>query len=84
MHVIDEASPLFGVSPEQLEVIDALFILTVTGQDETSGQVVTARETYTSDDLRWGIASPTSCRRARTAPRSSDYAKFHDVEPVET
>ena len=84
MHVIDDASPLHGVSPERLAEADALFILTVTGHDETSGQPVTARETYQSIDLRWDHLFTDILSVHENGAPVLDYAKFHHVEPVST
>ena len=81
MHVIDEASPLHGISPEQLAHMDALFILTVTGQDETSGQVVTARETYQPGDLRWDHRFADILSVQENGAPVLDYTRFHHVQP---
>ena len=53
MHVIDEASPLHGQSPESLRESGAAFILSLSGTDETTGQILMARAEYSSDAIRW-------------------------------
>ena len=53
LHVIDETSPLHGLTADDLKASDAFFVLTVTGQDETSAQTMQARETYQSNELFW-------------------------------
>ena len=82
MHPIDESSPLFGVSPEDLARGDALFILTVTGQDETSGQTLTARESYQTGDVRWDHRFADILTTGEDGASVLDYARFHHVEPV--
>ncbi len=46
MHTIDEASPLCGLSPEQLRSLNAALIVTVSGTDEVLMQTVHARHAY--------------------------------------
>src|SRR6202050_3254742 len=43
MHVIDDASPLRSATAESLHELAATFVLSISGTDETTGQVLTAR-----------------------------------------
>ncbi len=54
MHVIDERSPLFGMTPETLEAEDAELLVTVTGLDETMSQTIHARASYLWDEIVFG------------------------------
>ena len=54
VHPIDETSPLWGVTAEQLKDSDAEFMIYVTALDETFSQVVHARASYRSDEVVFG------------------------------
>lgn len=54
VHPIDQASPLWGVTPEELVRSDAQFLILLSGTDETFFQTVTARGSYTADEVKWG------------------------------
>ena len=82
LHPIDEASPLFGRSGGDLIREDALFVLNITGHDESSGQAVQARETYLSRDLHWDHRYVDVLSTTDDGVTVLDYARFHDVEPV--
>jgi inward rectifier potassium channel len=81
MHVIDAASPLQSESPESLRQSNAMFILTVGGTDDTTGQVLMARAEYTSEDIRWNQSFRDVLERAPDGTLHIDYGKFHDLEP---
>ena len=51
-HPIDSESPLYGVSPAELAGGERNFVLSVSGYDETSAQIVRARTTFAAQDLR--------------------------------
>ena len=83
-HPIDESSPLFGTSAEQLAEADAVLVLTLEGLDENSSQQLNARRNYTPDQIRWqhryvDISSNTDDGRMLI-----DYRKFHDVTPEQS
>jgi inward rectifier potassium channel len=82
MHVIDEASPLRSATAESLRASSATFILSVTGTDETTGQVLMARAEYGSGDIRWNHSFKDILDVAVDGTTHIDYAKFHDVEPL--
>ncbi len=80
MHVIDETSPLKRESPESLIAAAATFILSLSGTDETTGQVLMAREEYEAGSLRWNATFSDVLEWSHGALHI-DYSKFHDVEP---
>jgi inward rectifier potassium channel len=82
MHVIDETSPLWTQTPETLHQSAALFILSVSGTDETTGQMLMARAEYPSDAIRWSEAFRDILELAEDGTLFIDYGKFHDVEPL--
>jgi inward rectifier potassium channel len=54
MHRVTESSPLHGQTPESIKANEVELILTLTGIDETSGQMLHAARTYTDAEVRWG------------------------------
>ena len=78
-HVVDEASPLFGMSPEELEAADVSLMVVVSGYDVVAAQTVHARKPYQHSDLRFGhryvdVLSISDDGRVRI-----DYGRFHDT-----
>src|ERR1700692_478543 len=82
MHVIDDASPLKSATAESLHELSATFVLSLSGTDETTGQVLMARAEYSSEDLRWNATSHAVLEEAEDGTLHVDYGKFHDVEPL--
>lgn len=53
VHPIDEKSPLYGLTEEDLKSTDAEFLVLLTGIDETFSQTVHARSSYKADEIAW-------------------------------
>ena len=83
MHVIDDASPLKAETAESLLAASAAFVLSVSGTDETTGQVLMARAEYSSKDIRWNATFHDILEEAEDGTLHVDYGKFHDIEPLE-
>ncbi len=81
MHVIDDTSPLAAETAETLLQCHAGFILSLSGTDETTGQVLIARAEYYSTDIRWNSSFRDILEEAADGTLHLDYGKFHDVEP---
>ncbi|HLH95134.1 MAG TPA: ion channel [Xanthobacteraceae bacterium] len=82
-HTIDESSPLFGISREELAETEAVLMLTLSGLDDNSAQQLNARQSYSHAHIRWqhryvDIASDTG-----DGTLVLDYARFHDTTPEE-
>jgi inward rectifier potassium channel len=82
MHVIDESSPLYGQTPASLERVTAVFILSVSGTDETTGHALMARAEYSSTAIRWNATFRDVLEQSPEGVLTMDYRKFHDVEPL--
>jgi inward rectifier potassium channel len=83
MHVINEASPLYDMTPEQLAESDLTIVVVMTGTDESFAQQVHARHTYSAKDIVWDrqfvdIISLTDDGKAQI-----DYERFHDAVEVD-
>jgi inward rectifier potassium channel len=54
VHPINEVSPLWGLTSEDLHAHDVEFLAIISATDETFAQVVHARSSYTHDEIVWG------------------------------
>ena len=54
VHEINEESPLYGKTPEDLEKVDAEILILIKGFDDTFSQVVHARYSYRFEEIVWG------------------------------
>jgi inward rectifier potassium channel len=79
MHIIDESSPLYGMTPESLTKTNSLLLISLTGLDETVAQVVHARQTYTSNQVLWNAKFVDIMHHTPDGHRYVDYNHFHDV-----
>lgn len=82
MHVIDESSPLHSATPELLSKCKTVFVLSLSGTDENTGQTLMARGEYSCDDIRWNSTFLDILSEAPDGTVHVDYGKFHDVEPL--
>jgi inward rectifier potassium channel len=81
MHIIDDASPLRHETSKTLDDREAIFILSLSGTDETTGQVLKARGEYPAEALRWNATFRDILEQDGSTLRI-DYGKFHDVDPL--
>ena len=81
-HVIDADSQLSGMSAEEIAASDMNFVVTISGLDETSAQLVHARNRYAAQDLRVGHEFVDVIRVDENGMRHVDYAKIHDTRPA--
>lgn len=82
LHPIDEASPLAEASAESLEAANAYLLLTLSGTDETTGQLLMARHEYPASTLRWQHRFADILIPGEDGVDHLDYTRFHDVEPL--
>jgi inward rectifier potassium channel len=82
MHVIDETSPLASETSASLAAVDAVFNLTLSGTDETTGQVLMARFAYRADAIRWNHTFRDIITTASDGVDFFDYGKFHEADPL--
>ena len=54
VHPIDESSPLYGKTPEEVNRLQAELIILIKGFDETFSQTVHSRHSYRHDEFVWG------------------------------
>ncbi len=82
IHVINETSPLYGMSAESMKMLDAALILSVEGADETTSQTQRARHYYPCDSIRWDHKYVDIFSANDGSVQHIDYAKFHESEHV--
>ena len=81
-HVIGDDSQLNGMSAEDIAASDMNFVVTISGLDETSAQVVHARNRYAAQDLRVGHEFVDIIRIDEDGMRRVDYGKIHETRPA--
>jgi inward rectifier potassium channel len=82
MHSIDESSPLIHETAESLQKADAAFVLSMNGTDESTGQTLTARVSYSHADIRWGATFRDMIEEAPDGTLHVDFTKFNKVDPL--
>lgn len=80
-HVIDESSPLHGMTPRDLAEGDVRITIALTGFDGTFAQTIHARHMYWADDVLEGHRFVDVLENHPDGSATMDYRKFHDVEP---
>ncbi len=79
VHPIDESSPLYGLSPVDLEALDVMLIASVMGTEETFGQTVHSRFQYTWREILPSKRFVDVIGFTADGRRQVDYSKFHDT-----
>lgn len=84
MHIIDESSPLAGETTESLASSRAMINLTLSGTDETTGQVLMACHHYGADEIRFNYCYREMLTRTPDGIDHLDYSVISEVDPVES
>ena len=83
MHVIDEKSPLFGLTPDACSLHEVEITASVTGTDDTSLQPVHARRRYEAKDIVWGARPADVLSELPDGRIQLDVAKFDEIIPTQ-
>jgi inward rectifier potassium channel len=81
MHVIDETSPLFGVTPDTLHENEMEIVILLSGNDETLADRIYARHSYGPDDIHWNRRFVDVLSATPGGRRVVDLNRFHDTHP---
>lgn len=81
MHRIDEASPLYGVTPQMLEECDMEIVVLLSGRDEILADTIYARHVYEPHHILWGRRFVDVLSVSPQGRMIVDLNKFHDTEP---
>ncbi|SRR5579859_303585 len=82
MHVIDEESPLYGVTPQDMEQSVVAISVVFSGHHEGFQQRVHARHTYTQSLIEWDHRFADMITRDEDGAIVIDYALFDELVPV--
>ena len=82
MHVIDEASPLFGATSKELKADQAELLVTVTGLDETMSHTIHARHSYVVDEVRFGCRFADMFGYLPDGRVAIDLRQFDELNPA--
>ncbi len=82
MHSIDENSPLYGLTHEDLVASQSQLIVSVRGIDETVNYNINARHIYGVYDLLWDHYFMDVIHVDDHGDRYIDYSHFHGVKPL--
>ncbi len=81
-HTIDEASPLFGATPESLAKERFALVVTLVGLDETLAQTVHARNSWDHEQILFDRRFVDVLSENEDGSRTMDLTKFHDTVPT--
>jgi inward rectifier potassium channel len=81
-HLIDESSPMWGVSAEEMQEQNYAFMVTMMGLDGLLSQTVHARYNYSSGDIAWNHRFVDTIVETEDGETVIDYNNFHLVEPL--
>jgi inward rectifier potassium channel len=73
---------LSAETAETLRDSKATFVLSLSGTDENTGQVLMARAEYSDEDIRWNATFHDFLEEGPDGKLHIDFSKFHDVEPL--
>jgi inward rectifier potassium channel len=81
IHTIDESSPLYLVTTDDLEKTDSALALNISGIDDSSAQHLYARKLYYHTDIKWKHRFRDITSISPQGRLLIDYGKFHDIVP---
>ena len=79
LHVVDENSPLYGMTSEDLEAGDVSLAVVVSGYDVVAAQTVHARQSYAYHTIRFGHHYVDVLDVDENGRVRIDYSRFHDT-----
>lgn len=79
MHPINEKSPLYGVTLEEMLEKEMEVLITLTGIDQTVSDNIHAHHSYISTEILWNHQFVDILSKRRDGRRSIDYNRFHDA-----
>ena len=82
VHPIDEKSPLFGATADDLRACDYEFLILLNGFDETFSQTVHTRSSYVGSDVVWGARFASMFNPTEDGIVSVDIRRLDDIDRV--
>jgi inward rectifier potassium channel len=82
VHPIDEASPLWGATSDDLLASQTEFLILLTAFDESFSQTVHARSSYSAENVIWGARFASVFNSPREdGVLSIDIGRLHEIKP---
>jgi inward rectifier potassium channel len=81
-HVLDENSPLYGQTSEDLSKCKASLVAVVSGYDVVAAQTIHARRAYDHSDILFGYHYADILGTLEDGRIRIDYSRFHDTVQV--
>ena len=78
-HVLNEESPLYGLSADDLEASSVSLVVVVSGYDVVAAQTVHARRSYDHSDIRFGHRYADILGTSEDGRLRIDYGRFHET-----
>ena len=79
MHPINESSPLYGVTLEEMLEKEMEILITITGIDQTVSDNIHAHYSYIPTEILWNHKFADILSKTQDGKRSVDYSCFHDA-----
>ena len=83
MHPINESSPLYGITLEEMQEKEMEILITITGIDQTVSDNIHAHHSYIPTEILWNHKFVDILSKTRNGKRSVDYSCFHNAIPLE-
>jgi inward rectifier potassium channel len=79
MHLIDQDSPLYGLTPEDMDAQDMEIVVMLNGLDEILADRIYARHAYWADEIIWNRRFVDVISLTPSGNRLVDLTRFHDT-----
>lgn len=83
VHSIDDESPLYGVTAQELAQSDAEFLVLLSGMDDTFSQVVHSWSSYKQEEIIWGARFRSIIEENADGSLRIDLKRIHEIDRVE-
>jgi len=82
-HIINENSPLYGLTKDDMSGMDAEFLILLKGFDTAYAQIVQSLYSYRFDDIIWGAKFKKIYDRSKSGKMRVELDKINDYETAE-
>jgi len=82
MHPIDQDSPLYGLTPEDMEAQEMEIVVMLNGLDEILADRIYARHAYWADEIVWNRHFVDVISLTPAGERLVDLSRFHETKEV--
>jgi inward rectifier potassium channel len=79
VHPLDQESPLYGLTADDLIKMEAEILVSLTGIDDIFSQTINARYSYMPQEIVWNADFVDMLTRAPSGPILIDLSRIHDI-----